>query len=444
MKTRLKRELHEFLLKERISLETDLVNDFIYKMAGITFTSSDEDRSTPGFSLSSSWDKNEDLKFKLPHLHYPQLLQLLDFFKFPLENYVANSSITLDEKFVFENLLPAFKKYFEEVKLAKPSEIAKYIVKSKPILESSANTTLREYTTKAVGTILAKHATEPSETLEVMLNELASLNYKAEHLDQWPILYKSVIGAAQKIGAFRFYPEVSQNEDLRKQLSLINEGIELFAKYNRCESVLANESFLKEMETFLNGKNITSSLCNIVENTLLSLAEAKLGVNGECHVDKGRDASRLVFAFTDIDKENAAKIVDYLQKTGDDTASEGYGYRRHGSSIPEAAFMMAASFAPMEKSVSRREVIEEHSIETDGKFFHEVVFPKLKAAIEALDKTALDGYRKKSEAYFAKKEVVIESSRFFKPVSPGPVICPSEPEAKHAEEKEESFTIYKV
>ncbi len=420
MLTRLKRELYEFLIKERISLETNLVNDFLFQMAGISLKSSDEDSgyySTKGFSLGNDYSKNEDLKFHLPKLPYLQLLKLLDFLKFPVEKYETNSSISLDETFVFKSLLPAFKKYFEEVKLNKPSEIAKYIVKSKPILEASANSTLREYTYEVAKTILDKRTTEPSKSLEALLKALFALNQKVSHLQQWPILYKSVIDTAHEIADFKSFPEVSGNTELLKLLNLINEGIELFAKYNRCESVLANQAFFKEMETFLNGKKITSSLCNIVEDTLLSLAGAKLGINGTAHVEKGYDASRLVFSFTDIDKENTAKIVDYLQKIGDDTATEGYGTRHYGSSVPKYAAESSAPMLALESaSISRHIEVEEHSIETDGRFFYEVAFPKLKAAIAIQDEKALDLYCKKSEAHFAKKDGPMVTNGLFKPV----------------------------
>lgn len=419
MKTRLKRELYDFLIKERISLETDIVNELIYQMAGVTLPKTDEDHSTPGFSLSRSWDKNEDLKFDLPKLALPELFKLLDFFQIPRDKYVTNDSLTLDSDFVFKVLLPEFKKHFQAVKESNPSVIARYIVKSKPILESSAITTLKEYTSKALGTLLDSKATDFSPNTETMMNSLSALHFKTDHLSKWPNLYKSVIATADQVKSYSSFPEVTQKSELQKQLKLIVEGIDLFERYNRCESALANEAVAKELEAFLNEKQISSTLCDVIEEALLSLAGAKLGANGKCHTEQGYDTSRRVFAFTDIDKENTAKVIDYLQKAGDDTATEGFGSRHYGSSIPESAVMACSMDMPMSKSIGRREMLERHSIETDGKFFREVIVPRLKAVIDSLDKAKLDEYREKSKPYFAKKDKVVDSNRLFKPV-----ICP--------------------
>jgi len=400
-------------------------------MAGVSITKDSKDSddddygyySSSGFSLHDNRGK-EDLKFDLPNLSYPQLLTLLDFLKFPREKYIANNPIILDSTFVFEKLLPDFKKYFEEVKANKPALLAKYIVESKPILESSANRTLREYTDEVKRLILDKSTTEPSKPLEALLDKLLLLNKKVSILETSPILYKSIMRSTQEIADFKALPEVSQNPELVKLLDRILDGIELFAKYNRCESVLANQSFFKDIEDFLNKKKITRSLCKIVEDTLLLLTGAKLGANGEAHLDKGSDPSRLVFSFTDMDKESSAKIVDFLQKAGDDTANEGYGYRRYGSSLPHLQGALAsASFLQSDIS-SKRVELERHSIETDGKFFFEVVFPKLTAAIEKMDAIGLEFYCKKSEVYFAKKEVTPKNNGLFKQP---PVICPVSP-----------------
>ncbi len=93
-------------------------------------------------------------------------------------------------------------------------------------------------------------------------------------------------------------------------------------------------------------------------------------------MDSGNDGARMVFRFTDMDKENASKIVEYLKLLGDETAIEGEGYNTYGSPIPESA-----ARAPSAGSARQEVVLETHSIEMDGKFLYNILFSEMQVLI---------------------------------------------------------------
>ena len=53
---------------------------------------------------------------------------------------------------------------------------------------------------------------------------------------------------------------------------------------------------------------MSTKLCDIVEEIVeVRLADAKVGSKAKCKLDIGSDSSRLVFAFEDMDADNAKK-----------------------------------------------------------------------------------------------------------------------------------------
>lgn len=411
MRTRLRKLLHELLQKDDISLESGIVNDFIYRMAQIEIPGREDEKHTfPGFQLDS-WSKSEALEFSLPVLSMDQLEQLLAFFKVPKSKYNTNSPITLDENFVFNELMPAFNSYYQKLKEENSPLITKYRVKSKPILESSAISTLEEYIQKALKTHLTDDASEASQNSSRITDVLLLLKSKVENLRQFPVLYRSIIDTAPQISRLH---QLNGDEKLENYLSLISQGIALFTRYNRYESVLAIKAFMKEMETFLNeGFDISSERCDVIEESLLSVIGATLGKKGECKLDSGSDESRMVFRFTDMDKENAKKVVHYFQSLGDETATEGYGYSEHGSPIPESALRYESVSSSDYTSTKPKDTLEYHSIEVDGKFFYDKVFSKLKKQIESMPSVDLDKYREASKEFL--KEKAAKQAKVVKP-----------------------------
>jgi hypothetical protein len=195
---------------------------------------------------------------------------------------------------------------------------------------------------------------------------------------------------------------VNNNEKLTKELKLVSEGITLFTDYHRNESVLANKTFMKEMELFLNKHNISYTKCDIVEDILLQCAEATLGTQGKKQFRVGEDSSRLVFKFEDMTQENADLFVKFFLDVGDETATKGKGSREYGSSIPESCMLQTASYTPS----TPVKKLESHSIEVDGKFFYDFIFSLIKEQIDSLSRIAphsLSIYKEASHDYLLEK-----------------------------------------
>ena len=406
MRNRLRRELHDFFLQDNISLETNLFNQLIYDMAKIKLPESKGDRYYPGFELRS-YNDSEELDFTLPNLAWNELRKILAYFKVSEEAYVANSPVRLSEDYVFNTLLPEFKKYYESLKTSNPSLIAKHKVDSKPILESSAVSTLADYTGKVKKSLLSddekvKKVILPEKTTKAIVDAMRLLRSTVDDVRSYPISYKAVIELADPIKSFLQIPEVKASPELTKQLNLLVEAIALYKRFNRVESVLAGKAFFKEVEDALNRYQMTSKKCDIIERIVGELAGVEIDSSIKCKLKSGNDASRLVFTFTNSKDEKLQPMVNYLRNAGDETATLGFGFDHHGSAIPESA--AAASIMYLHAAPGPREVI--CGIETDAKFFYQVIFPRLLARIDYLDKNdpvCLSYERKLSQEYLAEK-----------------------------------------
>ena len=408
MKSEIRRRLHDLLIQDSISLESNIVNDLVCQMIGLETKKTDI-----GFDLSvHQWKKeDETIYFSVSKISYADLMKCLDFFKIPHENYITDKSLILDNKDVLNELLAKFEVLYKSLKVENPSAFAQYQVKSRPILEASAIATIADYSKKALNAIDA--TAELSDLQKNILDTVILLGAKIGLLSTYPSLYKSVNEMDQRIKAFISHPELSNNKELLGILKLISEGNALFKQYHRYESVIANKKFKKEMEAFLNTSvAISATQCDVTENTLLQLAGAILGPKGKASYDTGSDRSRLVFNFTDITKENAEKLVTFCVKMGDETASLGYGSRKHGSVLAQSASLekcmrMESSFESFNDEPQI--VLESHSIEVDGEFFYNTIFPELKNAILEMDANnseVITSYREASKTYLEKKAAI--------------------------------------
>lgn len=175
-----------------------------------------------------------------------QLKQLLAFFKVSEDKYITNSPINLDEKYVFNELLPAFHAYYQGLKEDNSPLINTYRIKSKPILESSAIETLEEYLKKAKKVLLSDSTAKASEGESIIKSILQELSAEVKDLNEFPILYKSIIESASRIRHLQQIIQEEKIEKLEAPLKTISEGIASFTRYNRFKSVLAINAFMKE------------------------------------------------------------------------------------------------------------------------------------------------------------------------------------------------------
>ncbi|TAL61307.1 MAG: hypothetical protein EPN84_08220 [Legionella sp.] len=391
MKTEFQRKLHELLIQDNISWESGIVNDLTYRMVQVEVAPREYDNSRPGFDLSSyRRDSGSQIEFNLPAFSLTELRKVLALFGMDEADYKINSPLVFkDESVLLNNFIPAFTSFYNALKASNSPIITQYQNKSKPILEANAISTLRKYTQDAIDLLIKEKL--PSN--RALLYALITVKGCLDQLNIHPQIYTTII----KSHHHELFTKVTKNEELNTALKMVNEGVALFTKYNRTESVLAIQKFQNEVEDLLNQKyRISSKDCDVIEGTLLAAAAASLGKQGKCSMRVGNDTSRMVFRFEDMDATNAAKVVDYLQQLGDKTATEGYGRRAYGSHVPEAA--MNKSMPDSDYSSTEPEVeLEEHSIEVDGSFLYQKLFPELKAGFARLEEARVQELQKRSK-----------------------------------------------
>ncbi|MFI4918798.1 MAG: hypothetical protein ACHP65_04515 [Legionellales bacterium] len=421
MRAKLRHDLHQLLTQERISLESGIVNYITYQLAGIAAT---ERQLSAGFSLSldrwMSAEEREKITFSIAsQCNLEQIETLMVFFNLPKSSYQHAQPLVLNAQQVFEQFMPQFQAYFQQMKITAPEILTKYRILSAPILESTALSTLRKYIDETRQILLSEALRELTPTMKALVDFTLLLSGRMEALNTFPLFYKDILNSREALVQFLQQAEIGDNEDLAPKLKTVLEGMQLYETYHRNESVLCIKAFTKEFEVFLEPYRITTKKCDMLEHTLLSLAEATMRSNQACQFIPGHDRSRLVINFGDIDQANTTKIIHYFRTLGDETASEGYGARHHGSAIESMSGAECAELSkrPYHRSKEEPET-ESHSVEIDGKFLYNVVFPQLKAKIATLPAGDLLKYQILSKNHFQPKDAApLGTLSLFKPAA---------------------------
>lgn len=423
----IKRALEQFLEEKNISIDTGIVNEIAYRLAGVslkkkdfsegfTFSLADEDEEVSDAENSEdeeasdvednndeevkqeNKEKKEKITFTLPSgLDSEQIPNILKLFN--LSKYKVENDLILDTQFVTNDFLPKFKNCFSQMEEKEPETIAKYKIKSAPILESSARNTISQYASDVRRILLADNLKDLSPELTTLYTFVSTFHNLLSDIESYPFFYKNIINSSQEIEAFKLLPEVKSDPNLFTKVKMIGEGIELFKKYHRYESAVALITFKKELKNFLNPYRISTEAkdCNIVEEVVLDLAGIKHDKISSCEYKVGYDKSRFIIKYENFSKKNTKKVIDYLRKLGDETVCEGQGWRHYGSVRAESS-SRAAAFCIMPSS--GRKAIESHSIEMDGKFFYHTLYPLIKEQIVHMPEEQLAVYQKKSEKNF--------------------------------------------
>lgn len=398
MKTRFRAALQDLLLQDDISLESGIVKHITAQMIGVSMVNDERERF--GFNLAATdyyTNDQETINFYLGNMPINDALKCLDYLKVDLKNYKLGEPATVSEDFIFNVFIPAFTVFYGVMKSKNQIEFNNYKVQSRAKLESSAIETLISYLQKALDALVPADATEFPQYAINTINALSLLMQTVHSMQKKPILYRSIIDAKESMNLVLQSPEAITDKELAKHVNQVLMGISVFEKYNRFESVLANIKFKKEIEQFVNNIQVTTRDCDIVEDTLLNLADAKLGEKGKCQYKTGYDTSRMVFKFDDMDKTNADKVIAYLQALGDVTVTEGWGEHQHGS------VLLSQNECFVSNRTRQNVRLESHSIEVDGLFVYEKLLPMLQDKIKQMDTASLAKYREASKSYFEQK-----------------------------------------
>ncbi|KTD11998.1 hypothetical protein Lgra_1456 [Legionella gratiana] len=368
MKSKLRRELQQFLEQERISLNSGIVNYITYQLADIKVN---EEQLSQGFTFEheETMDK-EKITFSIATgLDFSQIKKILNFFKIPEEKYLHGKPLLLNDDAIVEYFIFYFKNYFQTLKENSSEIIAQYKARSAPLLETNAKNMLKKQIEEVKLMIMADYPhTLLTETLKNLISFISTLSGRIHDLDSFPHFYVDILKSKQEINHFLQLKEISGNQKLCAQLIMMLESIALFERYHRNESVLSNTLLHKEFKEFLIPYRINPEKCDVLAHMVLSIADVQIHSENLFRLVVGEDRARLVITFRDINEENINKIIACMHHLGDETAFQVDG---------------------------------KQSIEVDGTFFYTCVFSKIKEKITQMAaQHQLNSYQETSKEDF--------------------------------------------
>lgn len=307
---------------------------------------------------------------------------------------------------MLEEFVPQFSALYERLKLENPVLIAKYKVASAPILESTAISTLKQYIFDVKEILLADKLKALREEEQATYTEVTKLLPLIQDLEKNPLFYQNIINQKASILDLCRSSIAQENSQLAVKLGMIVEGITLFERYNRSQSVLGILSFHRQFKECLAAYRISYAKCDILEHVILKLTETQLRSKASCKFQASSSPSRLVIEFGDITREDTQKIIAYMREKGDETACEGYGRRHYGSAMAESSVQLQCAMVSERRIVNfnsfdqTEEKVEPHSIEVDGNFFNTIIFPLVRDKIVNMTPEELSPYQVLSKDCF--------------------------------------------
>ena len=314
MYSRLEKELSRFLVKYSISTESTIFIDYLLQSAGVEKNSEDAfDR----FSFDT-WRK-EKLELKTAAIHLSDLDKLLRFFQIPPEKYKTGQSLPIDEKLMFDVILPAFISHVEQLAKESIEELKPYQIYSRPRLEKKSLENIEKYSLKIRDNLnqtdmaWSIQSRQLSKLLFQLIGIVGSVSRDRKYVPYVQETHEELI---------EFLKERDESqiclEDPSQLYDLIQE-IQTFLTYNYAESALAILNLSREIDAFLKERQIDMTKCNILENVLLEMAGIT-ELPQESRFGRDHDATRMVFRMRGISEENVKKFITFLKDNFDETA----------------------------------------------------------------------------------------------------------------------------
>lgn len=405
MKSKLKRELQQFLEQERISLNSGIVNYITYQLADIKVN---KEQLKQGFSFDHE-ETMEKIAFSIAAgLDFSQIKKILNFFKIPEDKYLHGKPILLNDDAIIEYFIFNFKNRFQALKENSPAIIAQYKALSAPLLETNAKNILKKHLDEVKLMIMASYSdTSLTDTIKNLISFISTLSGRIHDLESFPHLYVDILNSKQEINHFLQLREMNGNQKLCAQLIMLLDSIALFERYHRNESILSNTGLHKEFKEFLIPYRINPEKCDLLGHIILSLADVKIHTANLFRLAPGEDRARLVITFRNINAEHINKIIEWMHHLGDETAF----------AVDEKTSLSACSVAkkqeyPLDKNeheAQTTKLYEKCSIEVDGKFFYTCVYPQIKENIAQMTtQYQLSSYQEASKEDF---KVTSETAR---------------------------------
>jgi hypothetical protein len=361
MESEFKKLLKRFLIKERITLQSGILNDITYRLMGKT-----QPKHEPGFSFvkNSAGLGNEEVRFFIPlGSTLEELYQIMEFFQFPKEQYKIGHELTLDEEFLKQQFLHKFIDHFNYIKKHQPQIIIQYKKDSAITLESATIKIIKEHTKKAKNILLTNKEEKLTPNSENLMECILLIFGQIRLTKEYPLYYTQILNSRKKIQGFLLLEEFKKNTSLYPELKEIEHGMNLYAEYSRNPSIVAITTFKKEFKILCQEKYPFYEKNVLFGEILLNLAGIRQYFkNTTCYYESSeKDPSRLILRFEGtVTSKHIREVINYLSHFGGETTCSE------------------------EESCA-------HEIGVDGKFFFEKIFPKIKARLEEIIE---DSYQK--------------------------------------------------
>ena len=418
LQDRFNNELQGFLLSLNISIETPILNDVMQSLSGVMF---DDVNNNYGFSVSSYRNDEKSLSYSYPEILIDDFLKLADYLEIPKNERKMSNSVKVSEKTVLEKVLPAFKKYVQEEQQKKSDFFTNYVLASRPILEGTAIGQI-ENAIKSLQEETDKLNDQSEFAIKMaIIRKVFEIQGTLTSVKKNPNYYRLLTDLKNEFNQMfeTHEQEINKHAELARKCKMLIQGITLFEKYNLCESKIACEKFFEEGREFTDKLEVSMKHCDIIERTLLNLADVK-AKPADCKIKPGSDSSRITIKFQGITKQECEQVISYLKSMGDSTAKEGYGdkhwNRYRPTDVMESASLksMAAfslSERPQRFAVQPTKIIPSFSIECDALTFYNVIYPQMKKSIVSTNESnpaALNEFR-----FAALKWRIIKSQQEF-------------------------------
>lgn len=405
-------QLQAFLLRYDISIESGIVGYAMQELTGVRFNNS---RMNDGFDFSYYRDNEEFLNYRIPQISLEEYQQLALYFAIPKDRQKISNIIEVSQQIMEEKVLPQLKDFIDNLKTNNAELFMTFVIASKPKLERMAYDEIKIAAHELKEYLLNNPVHSKAEIMQAVV----AISAANSNIEQYAGMYDLLFAEAKNRFTTALQTLVPSNNDLslNKACRFLLEGVNRFEKYNRCRSIIAGESMMRDLQNVAESLNVSTANSDLFEHTLLKLAGV-VTIPKKCSFKIGSDKSRLVFDFSELNADEQQKLITFLKSKGDDTAKAGYGYQEWNHYRPSGGSVnleMAldvqemGQFSPQSAIYSQKRIkVQPFSLECDALSFYNTVYPDICSTLRSTHEQnpeALKPYRLKDISMFNNLEM---------------------------------------
>lgn len=377
MLKKINEQLENILLPHSISPECSIFKNKFLQMAGI--------------EKKKDFQFHNDFSFTPNGLNWNELKTLFRNIGFDRKNYVVGQSIPIDEKVMFEKILPEFEKEIQNMLVNNPKEIRKYQLASKARLERTAVSKIQSITSDLLETL--KNGDMASETVITLIKEVLAIQKIAGSLDENNHYDELLIETKTNLNDF---VNATCSDTLKSQLISLQNAISEYEKFNLMDVKKSVRGFFKNIESFLSQFDISTATTNIFENILLKMAGIETTPRS-CKIEKSYDRTHINLTIEGISESDKDQFLQWLLERDD---SANLQNKNFSEERPQRARLKDIGANP--HHLSKKKDIFYFFI--DGKAISEIIYPQFQDQIKTLaEKGQLSAYQEASKQYIEKR-----------------------------------------